>query len=75
MMAEMYIRTCQSCGNRQTAKPVGSYVGASESWRRVKCRECKSEDLDYGSYQQVDPATLEHLPFPDDDDDDNGGED
>lgn len=45
-----YIRTCQECGNRQEAKPPNKNKELSNSWLDTKCKECKSEALDYGSW-------------------------
>lgn len=45
-----YVRTCQECGHKQEAKPVEDYKG--DSWQRLKCNKCKSEALDYGSWQE-----------------------
>lgn len=52
----MYCRTCQSCGHIQQAKQPIEYKG--DSWRDLKCRKCKSLDLDYGhdAFHQ-DPTT------------------
>ena len=50
-----FIRTCQECGYKQKAKDPSTYKGDSEAWRELKCRRCKSEGLDYGSYQIDDP--------------------
>lgn len=49
-----YIRTCQSCGYEQEAKDPATYVdkAKTEPWREVKCKRCKSADLDYGSWRR-----------------------
>lgn len=44
-----YIRTCQECGHKQECKDPKAYKG--ESWQNVKCKKCKSEALDYGSWR------------------------
>lgn len=43
----MFTRQCQSCGYRQVAKPPSDYK--NDSWRDLKCKNCKNVDLDYGS--------------------------
>lgn len=48
----MWYRRCQECGKVGVYKPVPEYKG--DSWRDVKCRQCKSQALDYGSEQ--DPS-------------------
>lgn len=54
-----YIRTCQSCGHKQEAKPPKTYVdkAGNEPWREVKCKKCRSADLDYG--REVGPNQTE----------------
>jgi transposase len=47
-----YIRTCQECGHKQEAKDTKTYKG--ESWRNLKCKKCKSEALDYGSWRECE---------------------
>jgi hypothetical protein len=56
----LWIRTCQSCGNRQGAKPPMEYK--DEAWREIKCRKCKSIDLDYGSWADSNPNYTEDEP-------------
>jgi len=47
-----YIRTCQACGHKQPGNdPNKLKGGATDNWRDTKCRVCKSEALDWGSYQ------------------------
>lgn len=57
----MFVRTCQDCGNKQTAKDPKTY--SSDSWRDVKCRKCKSMSLDYGSegYVLVDGVLTKEI--------------
>lgn len=44
-----WVRTCQECGHKQTAKPPAEYKDKDkEAWRDLKCRKCQSEALDYG---------------------------
>jgi len=46
-----FIRTCQSCGTSAEYKDPATYKDQkSEAWRETKCKNCKSDDLDYGSY-------------------------
>lgn len=42
-----WYRTCQSCNHTDTYKSPEEYKG--DTWRDVKCKKCKSIDLDYGS--------------------------
>ncbi len=51
-MASKFIRTCQECGNEQEAKDPSTQK--SEGWRNMKCRKCKSEAMDYGSWRDPD---------------------
>ena len=44
-----FIRECQECGNKQEMKHPNTYK--DESWRELKCRNCKSPALSYGSYE------------------------
>lgn len=48
MAKDRYVRTCQSCGHTQDAKPINEWK--SDKWRDVKCKKCKSPDLDYGCW-------------------------
>jgi hypothetical protein len=48
MTNSIFLRTCQSCGNKQEDKdPKGKQPGAGYCNR--KCKRCGSSDLDYGS--------------------------
>ena len=60
MKVHKYIRTCQSCGQRQEKSPPNPN-DKSEKWRDIKCVKCKSPDLDYGSWQDVDAITLQRV--------------
>lgn len=43
-----FIRTCQSCGNKQEDKdPEGK--APSPAYCNRKCKRCGSSDLDYGT--------------------------
>jgi hypothetical protein len=44
-----YIRTCQECDHEAEYKAVETY--ASDAWKDVKCKACKSDALDYGSWR------------------------
>lgn len=44
-----WIRTCQSCGNKQKDNEPKEQGVMTEAYRNRKCKKCKSEDLDYGS--------------------------
>lgn len=47
-----WIRTCQSCGNKQEASKPDNSKPLPSSYTEAKCKRCKSIDLDYGSYQE-----------------------
>ena len=49
-----FIRTCQSCGNQQEDNPPSRERELSDAYCSRKCRKCRSEDLDYGSYKSED---------------------
>lgn len=53
---EKWIRTCQECDNEQEDNPpkYGSELPKSYEFR--KCKKCKSESLDYGSYRTYNEA-------------------
>ena len=44
-----FIRTCQSCDSEQESRDPATYK--SDSWRDLKCKKCRSEDLDYGTWK------------------------
>lgn len=47
MIKLKWIRTCQECGLvQETPKP--NPADKQEKWRDRKCKQCKSEALDYG---------------------------
>lgn len=49
-----FIRVCQECGHKQIAKDPKDYIQADkEAWRNTKCKKCKSEALNYGSYKEI----------------------
>jgi len=57
-MEQTWIRTCQECGHEQEDKFPGKIMSFSYAHR--KCRECKSEALDYGSdYYEEENITPE----------------
>lgn len=47
-MSDIWIRTCQECGYKQTAQRPNPNQELTDSYRNSKCRRCKSEALDYG---------------------------
>lgn len=56
-----FLRTCQSCGHVAEYKDPATYKDTKkEAWRDVKCKKCKSDDLDYGSYES-DPKAFEEF--------------
>lgn len=48
-MDKLFIRTCQSCGFEQEDQDPQNKL--SDAYRNRKCKKCKSESLDYGSYK------------------------
>lgn len=57
-----FIRECQSCGHQDIYKDPATYVDkAKEAWRDVKCKRCKSDDLDYGSKRPWTPEQKQEL--------------
>lgn len=50
-----YMQTCQECGHEQTGKEP-NLNDEKQSWRDRKCRRCKSESLDFGSWRPETPA-------------------
>ncbi len=49
-----FIRTCQECGNEQSAQPPSTDRELSDTYCNAKCRKCKSKSLDYGSWREYD---------------------
>jgi hypothetical protein len=45
-----WIRTCNECGNQQEDKEPDHTKELTSAYMYRKCRKCKSEALDYGSY-------------------------
>ena len=41
-------RTCQECDHEDHYKPVVDYK--DDKWKDIKCKRCKSDALDYGSW-------------------------
>lgn len=54
-MITKWMRTCQTCSKKNEYKPINEYK--NDKWRDVKCKNCKSADLDYGSEESYDPVT------------------
>ncbi|HTH22913.1 MAG TPA: hypothetical protein VL854_11900 [Nitrososphaeraceae archaeon] len=50
-MKEVFIRTCQECGHEQPSKDPATYK--DDKWEYIKCKKCKSEALDYGSFRRI----------------------
>jgi DNA-directed RNA polymerase subunit M/transcription elongation factor TFIIS len=47
-----FIRTCQECGHKQEdTEPDKITTGITWAFEMRKCKKCKSEGLDYGSWQ------------------------
>ena len=47
-----FIRTCQECNHEQEAKDPAEYK--NDSYRDLKCKRCKIDTLDYGSWREYD---------------------
>lgn len=50
----LWTRTCQECDHQQVDNPPKS-TGPTDAYLNRKCRRCKSEALDYGSYKSTQP--------------------
>ena len=61
MSNKKWIRTCQECGNKQVTKPPKQGEEPTVSYCNSKCRKCKSEALDYGSYESTEEDLKEWL--------------
>ena len=48
--SKYWVRTCQECGNEQKDNKPDSEQELSDSYRNRKCKKCKSESLDYGTW-------------------------
>lgn len=57
----IFVRTCQECGKRIRANEPKA--APSNAYLYKACPRCRSEAFDYGSQQDVDPVTLEILPW------------
>jgi hypothetical protein len=53
-ITELWYRTCQECGNKQTDKQPEYGKEPSNAYTFRKCKKCKSESLDYGSVRFFD---------------------
>jgi len=54
---EVYIRTCQECFNQQEGKDPSQFKkDLPDTWLNTKCKKCKSEALDYGSWRNITEA-------------------
>jgi len=52
---QVWIRTCQECGHEQiTAHPPAIGQEPTDAYRNAKCKQCKSEALDYGKSRDFD---------------------
>lgn len=54
-MTKRWIRTCQECNHKQTAKEPEAGKPMTDSYANSKCRRCKSESLDFGKEIDDDP--------------------
>jgi len=53
MESRKWIRTCQECGHKQEDKEPVYGKDITQAYMYRKCRKCKSEALDYGTYPSV----------------------
>lgn len=51
-MKTVYIQTCQQCGHKNVTKPP-NLNDEKEKWRERRCRKCKDQSLDFGSWQDI----------------------
>jgi len=51
-----FIRTCQECGHRQEDNEPDKNKPLSFAFENRKCKKCKSEALDWGSFQFLNPV-------------------
>jgi hypothetical protein len=59
-MAEWkFIRTCQACGHEQEDKDPGWPPKVTKAYEFRKCKKCKSESFDLGSYRCVGECPTE----------------
>jgi hypothetical protein len=56
---KVWTRTCQECGHQQVSKLPPSNARSLEAYFNAKCRKCKSESLDYGTYPSPDEDWVE----------------
>jgi hypothetical protein len=49
-MISKWLRTCQECIHKQEDKEPVYGTEPPDSYKFRKCKKCKSESLDYGSY-------------------------
>ena len=69
-MKRVFIRTCQECGYKHET-PVGPMPGeASNAHIFRKCRKCRSEAYDYGSYQLIAETPEEQKQMDEDNEED-----
>jgi len=52
-----WIRECQECFHLQ--KDTEPINGMSDAYRNRKCKKCKSDALDYGFHNSIDPDWAE----------------
>lgn len=51
---KVWTRTCQECGNKQASKLPPHTARGTQAYFNAKCKKCKSESLDYGTYPSPD---------------------
>lgn len=47
-----WIRTCQECGHEDIYPQPSTDGSMTDAYRARKCKRCKSEALDYGSFKE-----------------------
>ena len=58
-MIEKWIRKCDECNHTQEDKPPDRTKELPISYTNRKCKKCKSEALDYGTYRFYDESGKE----------------
>ena len=53
-----YIRECQECGHEAEYRNPATYKG--DTWKDTKCKRCKSDALDYGSWRHADNCQCQY---------------
>lgn len=49
-MKQEWLRRCNECGHEDSYPPPNFEKELTDAYRNKKCKKCKSEGLDYGSW-------------------------